>query len=876
MSIHSANLILQGPSRTSEINAEDDDSFFQAPANANVSVNLTTTSSVSLTTTTHWNSTDRLSTPGIYFCYPEDGNGYRDIKKVMASILPEHELRDVSKLGQNKLIRRQDPKYLIADYTNEYDVFLIGRKSTACSAQMSDWLLENFNGHFVFFSGETEWAHPVAGARVDRSRYHFFGSQHSFQAMRSTDLMLTYMQTVWWGVFIERLSPQMMVDPSQRPRGRIEPEHTRPSNYMIYGHGNCVNFREAAAGLLSEFGIVHCDGRCQGATPPSGNRRKCQFDHDLKCQLDHNDTLEFNGSTFNSSIYSCVAGNGDGYGDIKKVMASILPEYEFKDMKDIGSLADWRGPQYEEPTYIIPNYTNEYDVFLSRFSGTDCSGRMGDWLMKHYNGHFVFFSAESDSTHPVDPRLVRSRHHVFGPVPVNGEPLRSTDVTLTFMQMVWWSLFTEHLSPQMMVDPSQRPRGRIEPEHTRPSNYMIYGHGNCIGFRETAAGLLSEFGIVHCDGRCQGATPPSGNRTNLVKTNHDVSIANWEKNIDTYSEYRFCLVLEHSIGHETYISEKILMAFIGGCIPIYYGPELIFDIFNRKAFLFYNISDPQPALDQIKLLENDETLYTAMMKEPIVANGNATIEKSRGDRVFGPVPVNGEPLRSTDVTLTFMQMVWWSLFTEHLSPQMMVDPSQRPRGRIEPEHTRPSNYMIYGHGNCVNFREAAAGLLSEFGIVHCDGRCQGATPPSGNRTNLVKTNHDVSIANWEKNIDTYSEYRFCLVLEHSIGHETYISEKILMAFIGGCIPIYYGPELIFDIFNRKAFLFYNISDPQPALDQIKLLENDETLYTAMMKEPIVANGNATIEKYFSFNDTIGNGSLKRRFREKLGVENLVP
>jgi len=164
MSIHSANLILQGPSRTSEINAEDDDSFFQAPANANVSVNLTTTSSVSLTTTTHWNSTDRLSTP---------------------------------------------------------------------------------------------------------------------------------------------------------------------------------------------------------------------------------------------SIYSCVAGNGDGYGDIKKVMASILPEYEFKDMKDIGSLADWRGPQYEEPTYIIPNYTNEYDVFLSRFSGTDCSGRMGDWLMKHYNGHFVFFSAESDSTHPV-------------------------------------------------------------------------------------------------------------------------------------------------------------------------------------------------------------------------------------------------------------------------------------------------------------------------------------------------------------------------------------------------------------------------------------------------------------------------------------------
>ena len=65
--------------------------------------------------------------------------------------------------------------------------------------------------------------------------------------------------------------------------------------------------------------------------------------------------------------------------------------------------------------------------------------------------------------------------------------------------------------------------------------------------------------------------------------------------------------MEHAVDHSAYITEKIMMAFIGGCIPIYYGPPGIFDIFNEKAFVFYNISDPQPALvDKVKALESKE------------------------------------------------------------------------------------------------------------------------------------------------------------------------------------------------------------------------------------------------------------------------------
>ena len=97
-----------------------------------------------------------------------------------------------------------------------------------------------------------------------------------------------------------------------------------------------------------------------------------------------------------------------------------------------------------------------------------------------------------------------------------------------------------------------------------------------------------------------------------------------------------------------------------------------------------------------------------------------------------------------------------------------------------------------------------------------------------------------------------------------------------MAFAGGCIPIYYGPETIFDIFNDQAFVFYNITNPQPALDLVASLELDEKLYDKMKKKPIVANGEKTIEEYFSYSDNVGKGVLKQRMREKLGLSNLMP
>ena len=99
----------------------------------------------------------------------------------------------------------------------------------------------------------------------------------------------------------------------------------------------------------------------------------------------------------------------------------------------------------------------------------------------------------------------------------------------------------------------------------------------------------------------------------------------------------------------------------------------------------------------------------------------------------------------------------------------------------------------------------------------------------------------------------------------------YLTEKIVNAFAGGTVPIYYGsaPD-VFDVFNENAFVYYDIDDPQPALDRIKYLEMNKTAYDEVLRGPILKDGEETIRKYFSWNDELGNGELKWFIRDMIG------
>ncbi|KAL9178441.1 hypothetical protein ACHAXT_003771 [Thalassiosira profunda] len=109
-------------------------------------------------------------------------------------------------------------------------------------------------------------------------------------------------------------------------------------------------------------------------------------------------------------------------------------------------------------------------------------------------------------------------------------------------------------------------------------------------------------------------------------------------------------------------------------------------------------------------------------------------------------------------------------------------------------------------------------------------------------------------------------FRFALVMENS-NVKGYVTEKIANAFMASTVPIYYGTTDIFKLFNKDAFIYYDIQDPQPALDRIAYLETNRTAYAEVLAQPILADGEQTLQDYFSFIDDVGGGKLRQQIRD---------
>ena len=314
-------------------------------------------------------------------------------------------------------------------------------------------------------------------------------------------------------------------------------------------------------------------------------------------------------STGPTTIYHCYRGDGNGMGELKAVFSSVFPESSFVDLSGYISSHN----SYDE---LNRRQTKTNDIFLGLFYPIGCGEPVSQWLFLGFKGSIVVHSPESPHTHPNLNQILENVHY-FGPVKESVKTER--DLLLTYMQTVWWSEFQQDLPVSTLM------YGRNQSKDYENSSFMVYAHGNCVKFREIAAWEFSKYGVVHLAGRCGGLSLDR-NRTNLVHIKTGITLRNWRDNTHLYSKYKFCLVMEHERDHSAYITEKILLAFIGGCIPIYHGPPLIFDIFNKNAFIFYNVSDPHEAHTKIQKLEADPGFYEKMSSAPILANGEESVK----------------------------------------------------------------------------------------------------------------------------------------------------------------------------------------------------------------------------------------------------------
>ena len=184
---------------------------------------------------------------------------------------------------------------------------------------------------------------------------------------------------------------------------------------------------------------------------------------------------------------------------------------------------------------------------------------------------------------------------------------------------------------------------------------------------------------------------------------------------------------------------------------------------------------------------------------------------------------------------------------------------------LKPRKNTGKNFLLYAQSNCIQYRQNAFDMIVDLARAnglqdpHALGAC------AGKHTEL-KIKHGTR--QWHHNPHTMHNYRFTLAMENRVN-AGYITEKIINAFLGGTIPIYYGTLDVLLIFNPKSFIFFDILNPTPALDQILWLEKNPHEYYKMLAQPILLDGNATLEKYFSLSDDIGGGKIRHEILNML-------
>eukprot|EP00929_Paragymnodinium_shiwhaense_P120979 TRINITY_DN93071_c0_g1_i1.p1 TRINITY_DN93071_c0_g1~~TRINITY_DN93071_c0_g1_i1.p1 ORF type:complete len:724 (-),score=125.32 TRINITY_DN93071_c0_g1_i1:45-2216(-) len=89
---------------------------------------------------------------------------------------------------------------------------------------------------------------------------------------------------------------------------------------------------------------------------------------------------------------------------------------------------------------------------------------------------------------------------------------------------------------------------------------------------------------------------------------------------DLFSGYRFALVFENRITRH-YVTEKIVNAFLGGTVPIYWGSPFVNRIFNPRAFInVNNFPSFEAAVEYILEVATNEQLYEQYLSADILNN----------------------------------------------------------------------------------------------------------------------------------------------------------------------------------------------------------------------------------------------------------------
>jgi hypothetical protein len=116
-------------------------------------------------------------------------------------------------------------------------------------------------------------------------------------------------------------------------------------------------------------------------------------------------------------------------------------------------------------------------------------------------------------------------------------------------------------------------------------------------------------------------------------------------------------------------------------------------------------------------------------------------------------------------------------------------------------------------------------------------------------------------------INFYRQSKFVLCCENTIA-PGYVTEKILLSFKAGAIPIYWGAPEVIQFFNPKSFINLRDFDTiESAIEKIKEIDNNSELYQEMLSEPMFLNGTP----FFDFQTLL----FGRKYYDTNGIDRIL-
>tara|TARA_B110000285_G_scaffold235601_1_gene318529 strand:- start:27833 stop:35488 length:7656 start_codon:yes stop_codon:yes gene_type:complete len=177
-----------------------------------------------------------------------------------------------------------------------------------------------------------------------------------------------------------------------------------------------------------------------------------------------------------------------------------------------------------------------------------------------------------------------------------------------------------------------RENGKWTRDHSDSRRWVVaYSNSHCTPRREKIADTIAGAGIpVVAIGKCRGTHPNIKHEPIPLDFKKGIT---WKNNALVLNKFGIVLALENTIT-EGYLSEKLLMAFAAGAVPVYSGAGGADTFFNPNSFIRWKDETKDATVTLIRNILQSRAAWERMRSQPMLATDETNLLSVWRERIL--------------------------------------------------------------------------------------------------------------------------------------------------------------------------------------------------------------------------------------------------